>query len=72
MNQITGEQSKKEKRTNKGQTSTQRGNRQQRIKELRLITKENTLKVFRRSNKIYIISHSRYVEKPRTSIEEVK
>lgn len=40
MNQITGERSKKEKRLNKGQTSTQWGNRQQRIKELLLITKE--------------------------------
>lgn len=28
MNQITGEQSKKEERVNKGQTSTQWGNRQ--------------------------------------------
>lgn len=45
---------------------------QQRVIELLLPSKENTHKVFRRSNKIIIISHSRYIEKPRTSTREVK
>lgn len=33
--------------------------------------RKNAPKVFRRSNKINIISHSRYIEKPRTSTGEV-
>lgn len=73
MNQITGEWRKKKKeglKKIKGYTPTKQKTEklQQRGKQLLLFRKENTQSI-QESNKINITSHSRFVEKPRTSTE---
>ena len=76
MNQITGERSKKNRIKKKGGlTSNKRktDKLQQRVKQLFSYSeKKICTETIQESNKINIISHSRYVVKLRSSTGEVK